>query len=89
MTPHSLAFHSARSLIACLAAGDDCVAVEFAFDNGTTLGTLESTMGACSENMNTLVWLSGGTAYEGAFLKATSGGACFSAGGIFFAEHRN
>lgn len=72
-------------------AWTDCAEVEIAFDDGTMLGELDPSLGACTDNFDALAHRSGGRLHEGGFLHAFTGGDCFAEGegGILFAEHRN
>lgn len=84
------------------ASWGDCRNVEFAFDDTNRYGALPTAWGLgladlyeCLENIDTIVYASGGMVHQGAFLKANTWETndddqpCFTVGGIVYAELRN
>lgn len=76
---------------------DDCANIEFAFDDGSRLGSTTEDPMPCLGDLDALVFLDVGGPHEGGFLQASEGdgvSACvvagpFADGGIVFVEHRN
>lgn len=67
----------------------DCSEIDFAFDDSTRLGTLDSSLLDCVGNMDTLVFVGTSGPKEGAFLQAGTKEGCFASHSILFAELRN
>lgn len=78
----------------------DETTIDLAFDDSTYDGSINSTLQACLENVDALVYIDSGNPVEGAFfreVKHSGSNGCFSTngtaggafGGIVYAEHRN
>lgn len=74
------------------AALEACEPIELAFDDGTRMGAVDSTLASCTDNFTAFVADVGGRVRQGTMIHAMgTGSGCFNSGhgGILFAELRN